>query len=152
MEKGDGFETLKELLLESERRSAVVHDCVCLVDAEVAGKKGLAGMAVKGAYAIVKKIKPGIVRETVDHLLDSFVEQMEPFYKDWQNGSPKSIETSFKENANKIADLLLAVTDRRAARARNRILKKAYDMLRPQGVKHTAAAVPGIGQIISRYQ
>jgi hypothetical protein len=152
MEKGDGFKTLKELLLESEHRIAVVDDCVFLVDTQVAGKKGLAGMAVKGAYAIVKKIKPGIVRETVDHLLDSFVEQMEPFYTDWQNGSSESIETFFKGRANEVADRLLAITDRRTARSRNKILKKVYDKLRPRGVKHTAAAVPGIGQIISRYQ
>jgi len=145
------FRTLKELLLQSDHRNAVIDDCVSLIDTEVAGKKGLGGVAVKGVYSILKKIRPGMVRGATDHLLDSFVEEMEPFYEDWQNGSPDSIETLFEKRANEIADSLLTVTDQRAARARNRTLKKAYEKLRPQAVKHTAAAVPGIGRIIAKY-
>jgi len=44
---GGAMPTLKDLLLAPAKRPAVVKDCVQLVDAEVAAKGGLAGMALK---------------------------------------------------------------------------------------------------------
>ncbi|MBI5508787.1 MAG: hypothetical protein HY903_08550 [Deltaproteobacteria bacterium] len=142
--------TLKELLLAPAVRPKVIDDCVTLVDDEVAAKSGLAGLAIKAAYAIVKKVKPGIIREAVDHLLDDFVARLEPFYAEsLQAKSP--VDSYFGARAEAIADALLGVTDARAERAKNKTIKAAYDKLRPTGVKHTAAAVPGVARLIGRH-
>src|SRR5262245_32246922 len=75
---------LKDILLADDKRPQTLGDCVQLVESEVASKSGLTGIAVKGAFAVVKAVKPGFVREAVDHLLDEFVQQLEPFYAEWQ--------------------------------------------------------------------
>jgi hypothetical protein len=142
--------TLKEILLAPSRRPAVVNDCVELVDSEVASKSGLTGMAVKAAYMVVKKLKPGMIREAVDSLLDEFVERMEPFYADCLKAG-QTVEAFFGGRAETIANALLGVTDAKAARAKNRTIKSAYERLRPTGVKHTAAAVPGIARVIRKH-
>ena len=142
--------TLKEILLVPARRPAVVTGCVELVDSEVASKSGLTGMAIKAAYMVVKKIKPGIIREAVDSLLDEFVERMEPYYADCLKGG-ENVEAFFGGRAETIANALLGVTDAKAARARNRTIKAAYDKLRPTGIRHTAAAVPGIARLIRKH-
>ena len=45
-----------DLFIAPGYRPRVVDACVRLIDEEVAAKSGLSGMAVKGAYAVVKKI------------------------------------------------------------------------------------------------
>src|SRR4051794_8591208 len=79
-----GMDSLKETLLDAAKRDGVIDDCLTLIDQEVAGKGGLTGLAVKGAYAVVKKIKPGFVREVVVGLLPDFVARLEPYYRDWR--------------------------------------------------------------------
>jgi len=141
--------TLKQLLLDS-RRAQALDACVTLVDAEVASKSGLTGLAVKAAYAVVKKVKPGIIREAIDMLIEPFVEKLEPFFADAQKQGG-SLETYFGVRAETIANALLGVTDEKAARAKNLTIKAAYDKLRPVGLKHTAAAVPGVARLISKF-
>ena len=62
-------DTLKEILLDSSRRSTVVADLQTLIDEEVAAKSGVSGTVIKTGYAAVKKIKPGIIGAAVDSLL-----------------------------------------------------------------------------------
>jgi hypothetical protein len=143
---------LKEVLLKDGKRDVVVTDCVRLVDDEVANKGGLSGIAVKGAYAIVKAIKPGIIREAVDRMLDEFVDKLDGYYADYESkGSPGTFESFLSPKAAAVADTLLGVTDRRAAKAENATIKKAYEKLRPTGAKHVEAAVPGIARVVQRH-
>jgi hypothetical protein len=142
--------TLTQILLAPGRRPTVIVGCAELVDSEVASKSGLTGLAVKAAYLVVKKVKPGIIRDAVDSLLDEFVIRMEPFYAECLTaGQP--VEAFFGARAEAIANALLGVTDLKAARAKNRTIKAAYEKLRPTGLKHTAAAVPGIARLIRKH-
>jgi hypothetical protein len=138
---------LRELLLAGERRPSVVADCVTLVDSEVAAKGGLGGIAIKGAYAVVKAVKPGIIKEAVDRMLDEFVAQLEPFYVE----APAGFAAHLEKNRQRVADALLGVTDARAGRTGNGTIKKAYDKLRPTAAKHVEAAVPGVGRVVAKY-
>src|SRR4051812_18726382 len=72
--------TLGELLEDRARRDRVVDDCVQLIDEEVAKKSGFSGLAIKGAYGVVKAIKKGIIRDSVSSLLNGFISKLEPYY------------------------------------------------------------------------
>jgi hypothetical protein len=153
MEEGNTMKTLKDQLLTPEKRPAVVADCVNIVEEEVGAKSGISGAAIKLAFATVKKVKPGIIREAVDGLLDDFVGRMEPYYADFQknpNGSP-SIDTYAAARGGEIADALLGVTDDRAARSTNKTLKAAYEKLRPMGKKQVEGAMPRVGKMLVRH-
>ena len=56
-----------------------------------------------------------------------------------------------RSRADEVAEGLLAVTDRRAQRARNKVLIKAYRKLRPLGKGHVAVAVPALGALLDRH-
>lgn len=142
--------TLKEQLLTAEKRPQLISDCEKLIDEEVAAKSGLTGIAVKTAFSMVKAIKPGIIRESVDMLINDFVEKMEPFYTAQQGGS-QSVEAYFSARAGEVADALLGVTDARAARSKNGTIKKAYESLRPKGKQHVEAAIPRLSRLVGRY-
>jgi hypothetical protein len=144
--------TLKEILLSAETRPKVVRDAVQLVDDEVHAKGGLSGIAIKTAYKAVRAIKPGLIEEAVDSLVDRFIERLEPFYAEWSSG-PKTqpIDQFLSGQRSKVANALLGVTDERAAHASNGTIRKSYQALRPQGEKNVEAAVPGLARLISRY-
>jgi hypothetical protein len=142
--------TLAELLLVPGQRPKVIADCVQLINEEVDSKGGLTGLAVKGAYAIVKAVKPGFVAEAVDHMLDDFVRRLEPFWADAQARN-EPVGPLMNGRAGEVADALLAISDERAQRAKNQGLRKAYDKLRPTGKKHVEAAVPRVGRLVAKY-
>lgn len=142
---------LKEVISEAGKRPAVVDDCVRLIDEEVKSKGGLSGVAVKGAYTVVKAVKPGIIREAADRLLDPFVDKLDPFYAEWKGAGRGSFDGFLAGRKTEVANALLGVTDERAAKAENQTLKKAYQKLRPKAVGHVESAVPGIARIIEKH-
>jgi hypothetical protein len=109
-------------------------------------------MAIKLAFKAVKALKPGMIRESVDYLLDDFVEKMEPFYAEHQNqGAAGGIEKLVTSKAGPIADALLTITDARAARSKNKVIKGAYEKLRPEGKRQVEAAMPRVGRMLAKH-
>ncbi|HXJ19566.1 MAG TPA: hypothetical protein VMT03_04975 [Polyangia bacterium] len=141
---------LNEILLVPGNRPKVVADCGQLIAEEVDSKGGLTGLAVKAAFAVVKAIKPGFINEAVDHMLDDFVNRLEPFWAEAQSKN-EPIGPLLNGKAGQVADALLTISDERAAKTTNNTLKKAYEKLRPAGKKHVEAAIPRIGRLIAKY-
>jgi hypothetical protein len=142
--------SLKERLGQDPQRKAVVTDACDVLDQEVADKSGLSGIAIKGAYAIVKGIKPGFVQEVVDGLLDDFLDALDPLYREAaEKQQPPG--RYLAANGERAADALLAITDDRAARSSRAVIRKTYDKLRPTAKKQVASAAPRLGQLLDRH-
>ncbi len=142
--------TLRERLSTGNKRAQVIDDALQVLDAEVADKSGLTGMAIKAAYGMVKSVKPGFIREVIDHLLDDFVDALEPIAVEAQEKGEKP-GTYLEANRGRVADALLSITDRRAQSAQNRAIKAAYERLRPTAKKHVEAAAPRLGRMLERH-
>ncbi|MEZ4443111.1 MAG: hypothetical protein R3B72_28715 [Polyangiaceae bacterium] len=136
--------SLKETL--SDKRSAVVDDCVNLVDREVDGKKGMGGMVIKAGYKAVKGIKPGFIRTVVDKLFDEWIEKLEPI---WAEGDGKPAHLT--ANSSRVAEALLAVTDGKVDGAKSAVVKSTYKKLRPSAKEHVEAAVPGLAAVLGKH-
>ncbi|MBI4817481.1 MAG: hypothetical protein HY791_14565 [Deltaproteobacteria bacterium] len=144
--------TLKELVCGPDNRSRIVADTARLIQDEVDAKSGLSGIAIKAAYKAVTKIKPGLIEEVVDNLLDRFVERLESFFKSWTDGGKKEPFDAFlNARRNEVANALLAVTDERARKTSHATLRRSYEALRPQGEKNVIAAIPGLARMMVRY-
>ncbi|MFI5308735.1 MAG: DUF6918 family protein [Polyangiales bacterium] len=142
--------SLQELLGGGDKRSAVVSDALRVLDAEVDDKSGLGGLAIKTAYKVVKGISPGFLREVVDHLLDDFLAALDPLYQEaLSRGVPP--RQHMQQNASRVADALLAITDGRARSAKNQMVKATYEKLRGQAKKHVEAAVPRMSDLFERH-
>jgi hypothetical protein len=141
--------SLVEALQDDATKKAVIADSVEVIEAEVASKSGLRGAAIKTGFKTVKKIKPGIIPAAVEHLLPDFAPAVDPFYARAREAG--DVRSWFTSNADEIADALLQITDAKAARARNRVMKKVYSSLRGQAKVHTAAAMPRVAGLIERH-
>lgn len=142
--------TLHELLGSGEKRGKLITDALVVLDAEVDDKGGLSGIAIKTAYKIVKGVSPSFLPQVMDHMLDDFLNALDPLYQEALSKSVaprKHLET----NPGRVADALLGITDARARRAKNQMVKGTYDKLRGQAKKHVEAAVPRLGQLFERH-
>ncbi len=141
---------LKDRLGAGEKRQQVIDDACRVLDEEVADKSGLSGLAVKAAFSVVKSVKPGFIRQAVDHLLDEFLDAMDPLHKE---ALTKGIApgTFITQNAPRVADGLLAVTDNRAKKANSGVVQKTYEKLRPTAKKHVEAAMPRVGKLLDKH-
>lgn len=144
-------ETLQDLLLTPDTRPQVVADCQQLLDAQVDSKKGVSSIAVKGAYGMVKAVRPGIIHDAVDDLLDQMIARLEPYYGDFRTTGGGSFPDYLAGRGDEVSDALLGITDARAERSSRATIKKAYGKLRPQGKKHVQEALPAVGELIEKY-
>ena len=143
--------SLTERLQEMDR-PALIKEAADLINEEVARKSGLSGMALKGGYKVVKKLKPGMIEDAVDHLLDEFTDALDPLYQDYQEQDEvSSFEGYIKKHDRQAANDLLSITDSRAENSDNRVLKSTYSKLRGQAEKHVVEALPGVGRMIDKH-
>jgi hypothetical protein len=121
-----------------------------VLDAEVDDKSGLSGIAVKTAYKVVKGVSPNFIREVVDALLNDFLDGLDPLY---QEAVQKGIKPRqhLQANPGRVADALLGITDRRAQRSKNQLVKATYEKLRGSAKKHVEAAVPRLGELFEKH-
>jgi len=143
--------TLSEKLGDPANRVRVVAACVTLIDEEVKSKGGLSGIAVKGAYGVVKAVKPRFVSEVVDGLLDEWVQKLEPFWQSWSAAGPSpKFPDYLSARRGDVAEALLGVTDGRAKQSKNGSVRRMYEKMRPSAKKHVEEAVPRLGRMIDR--
>lgn len=142
--------SLKEQLGTGEKRQQVIEDAIKVLDAEVADKGGLTGLAVKGGYKVVQGVRPGFVKDVVTGLLEDFLDAVDPLYQEAKQKN-RPAGAYLLENKGRMAEGLLGVTDRKAQRADNAMLKKAYEKLRPLAKGQVEAAAPRLAQLLEKH-
>ena len=140
---------LKDLVQEPTRRKQMIDESIKAVDAEVADKGGLGGMAIKAAYAMAKGVAPGIMVKILDALADDFLDAIQPFY-DESKSKGVGLKPMLENRKPEAANALLAITDQRAAKEEGGALKKGYEKLRPTAQKHVEAAIPRLADVVTK--
>ena len=141
---------LNDVLNDEAKRTSIIEDVCGLVDDEVAKQRGISGVAVKTAYKLVQGVKPGFVRNVVQHLLPDFAVALEPI-REQAVAQGQPVASYFKAHTAEVAEALLAVTDGRAQSSQHGSVKGAYSKLRGSARKNVEGAVPGLGVIVEKY-
>jgi len=143
--------TLSEQIGNENIRPSVVDECVLLIDKTVKAKGGVSGVALKGAYGAIKRLKKNFVKEVVNALLDDWLLEMNPFYTKWQSGGDATFSEFVTARSEDVADALLKVTDERAAKTKHKTAGKLYRKLRGSAKRNVMEAVPGLATIIEKH-
>ena len=141
---------LPEILNSPEKKESVIDDCGALIDAEVADKGGISGLALKAGYGVVKGIKPGFIRHVISDLLPEFAEALDPFYQE-ATEQKKAPREHFVANSSRVADALLSITDSRAKTAKSSVVRSTYDKLRGTAKKNVEQALPRLGDLVAKH-
>jgi hypothetical protein len=143
--------TLVERLGAAPTRESVIADCVTMIDHQVQSKGGIGGLSIRAAYATIKAIKRGFVRETVDALLDDWLGKLQPHFDKWQQAKAGSFSEYLVSRSDDVAEDLLSVTDGKAQTTKHTTAKKAYLKMRPSAKKNVIEAIPDLGKTIDKY-
>jgi hypothetical protein len=141
---------LIEALAGDSKKDAVVDDCVRLIEAEVADKGGLTGLAIKAGYRAVQGVKPGFIRQVVTDLLPEFARVLDPLYQE-AKAQGHGVASHFTANTQRVADALLSITDEKSKRSKSAMVKGTYDKLRGGAKKNVEAAVPRLGAVVEKH-
>jgi phage-related tail fiber protein len=141
---------LTEALTGETTKSAVIEDCLSLIDAEVSDKGGLTGLAIKAGYRTVQGIKPGFVRQVVTDLLPEFARALQPIVDEAKTDG-HSVREHFASNTTRVAEALLTITDDKAKRSKSGMVKGTYEKLRGSAKKNVEAAVPRLAAMIEKH-
>jgi hypothetical protein len=135
--------TLEEILLAPGTQPKVIADCLTLIDQEVSDLSGISGTAVKLAYKTVITFAADHVRYTVEKLLPQMVEQLEPYWADFNASGGSEFGDYLTKRGDEVSESLLSVTDASAAAPSARpTITKAYGAVRGSAAKHIGAALP----------
>lgn len=142
--------TLAEQITQAPKRKTVVADLARVVEEEVNDKSGISGFAIKGAYGLVKAVKPGFIQEVIDGMLDDWSTRLEPLYAECV-AAGGSVAAQFKKRSSQVADALLSITDDRAKKTTHQTAKKAYEKLRPTAKRNVEEAVPRLSTLLEKH-
>jgi hypothetical protein len=140
-------ETLQEILLAPDVRPNVVADGVTLVNEEVKEK----GLIIKGAYKTVTTFASGIIHDAVETLLPDMLVKLQPFWTEFNANGGGSFGDYLVARGEEASEALLSVTDERAKNSERAPIRKAYNAVRPSGVKNVEAALPRLGALVQKY-
>jgi hypothetical protein len=143
--------TLREILLAPDTQPKVIADCYLLIEQEVSDKSGISGTAVKIAYKTVNTFLPGHVRYMVESLLPHMVDELEPYWADFNASGGSEFGDYLAKRGEEVAEALLSVTDGRAAASGRPTIIKAYRTVRGSAAKHVEAALPHVGELVRKY-
>jgi hypothetical protein len=143
--------TLQEILLAPDARPQVLADCYALLEQEVASMSGISGTAVKLAYKTVITFAPGHVRFMVESLLPQMVDNLQPFWADFNTSGGSEFGDYLAKRGDEVSEALLSVTDARAAASDRPTIIKAYGSVRGSAVRHVEAALPQLGNLVLKY-
>jgi len=140
---------LSDNLLNPDRKALMTQDFCEMIDAQVASKSGLSGIAIKTAFAALKGIKPNYIYGVVDSLLQPCFTAIDPL---WEQGLEQGEPVEYlKAHKSQTADALLAVTDAKVKNTKIQVVRGVYDKLRNSAKQHVEEAVPDFAEIIGKY-
>lgn len=136
---------LSRILTDPARRPLAVEALAGVVEAEVQSRSGVVGMALKTAYKAVTSMKPDLVFRAVDYMLPDFADQLDPY---WASRDGQGFGQYLSTRGDEVADALLVVTDKRAAKPDHAAIAKIYNGLRPRAKGLVEQALPRLGTTI----
>jgi hypothetical protein len=143
--------TLQEILLAPDTQPKVLNDCYELIQQEVSDLSGISGTAVKLGYKTVAAFMPGHIRYLIEQLVPGLVDQLQPYWADFHAAGGSDFGDYLSKRAEDVAQSLLTVTDARAEQSERPTIIKAYRSVRGGAGKHIQAALPRLGDLVSKH-
>lgn len=145
------YSNLSDILATPGAQQQIAADCRALVELELSEKSGVSAAAVKLAYKAVTAFAPGYYQQTVTDLVPVMLEQLQPFWVDFQAAGGGSFGDYLAKRPDEVSEALLKVTDDMARHSERAAVVKAYGTVRGGAAKHIQAALPNVGALVEKY-
>lgn len=136
---------LSRQLLSAATFEPLVADCQTLVEAEIARRS----MAVRTAFGLAQRAKPGLVTRALRNLLPDFARELDSFYAAWRARGEGAFRDHVLAHEREVAEALLSVTDERIAHVQSRAVRTGYQRLRSRAEREVIAALPAVADTVT---
>jgi len=143
--------TLPDILETAGAKQQINADCLALIEQELDAKSGVSGAALRLAHKAVVAFAPGYYESTVETLVPRFLEQLQPFWGDFQAAGGGQFGDYLAGRGGEVAQALLSVTDGMAQGSDRAAVVKLYHGVRDGAGKHIEVALPAVGSLVQRY-
>lgn len=144
------MKSLNEILLGGADKEAVIAEVAQMIEAHVASRGGLRGIALRTGFKMLKAAKPGIVERASAKLLPEFLEALEPLHRQFAEGAAKGdFAAHLQRHYAAASKALIGVADRRVARA-NPTVQSYYEKFGKDAEEHVRDLLPSLARIIAR--
>ena len=145
------YSNLPDILQADGAQKAISADCQALIEQELSAKSGVSGAALKVAYKAVTAFAPGYYQSTVDNLVPNLLEQLQPFWADFQTAGGGQFGDYLVKRGEEVSEAMLVVTDNMAYGSDRGAVVKAYNAVRGGAARHIEAALPSVGSLVEKY-
>jgi hypothetical protein len=145
------YSNLSDILLTDGAQQKIAADSQALVEQELSEKSGVSAAAVKLAYKAVTAFAPGYYASTVELMVPPMLEQLQPFWADFQAAGGGSFGDYLVKRSDEVSEALLKVTDDMAKDSERGAVVKAYGTVRGGASKHIQAALPNLGALVEKH-
>jgi hypothetical protein len=84
-------------------------------------------------------------------LLPHMVDKLEPYWADFSASGGREFGDYLAERGEEVSQVLLSVTDARAAASNRPTIVRAYRTVRGSAGKHVQAALPHVGDLVLKH-
>ncbi len=127
-----------------------VDEAIAELEDEMTALGGIKGKAISAGYRAVTKVKPEFVPENIRRLIPMCAPSLDEHVAEARKAG-MSIDTYFEQNADPIAEDLLAATDSRALVASNTAAVNVYEKLRPSAKERVVSGMPRLAKLVERH-
>lgn len=143
--------TLSSILLSSAMSEALVRDLAAAIEAHVASKSGLRGMAMKLGFNTLRAAKPDIAMRATRNLLPHIGAALEPLYKQFTAGGQGNFGDFLSRHAAQAAQLVVKAVDVRIAQSSNTMAQTIYKQFHSSAGDELKKLLPALGHVINQH-
>ncbi len=145
------MKTLADILGAPAHQAELIADIVELIETHVANRKGLRGVSLRTALAMLRAARPQLLSQAAQRLLPAFTAALDPLYQRFQSTGGRDFGAFLLQHATETQATLLATADSRVATLRNAPLKAGYARLRSTAEDEVRSAIPAVAALLGRH-
>ena len=143
--------SLPDILLSVKHPERLVDELARTLEAHIAGRSGLKGLAMKAGFGALRSAKPDIADRAVRGLMPDIAKALDPLYAEFMQGQGEDFGNYLTQHAARAAELMVAAVDTRLAGNPNAPVKAVYKQFRGSVGDELQKLLPPVGRVLSTH-
>ena len=144
------MDSLSRILEASPHREALIREMAGLLEAHIAGKSGIKGMAMKTGFSLLRKAKPDLAQRAVKGLLPDIASALDGLHGEFQRSQGSDLAGFLRTRADEAVPLASAAIERRIETSGSPAVQKVFRQFKGSVAEELRALLPAMGAAMGR--
>ena len=143
--------SLPDILLSVKHPERLVDELARTLEAHIASRGGLKGLAMKAGFGALRSAKPDIADRAVRGLMPDIAKALDPLYAEFKRSQGEDFGSYLSQHAARAAELMVKAVDTRLAGNPNTPMKAVYKQFRGSVGDELQKLLPPVGRVLSTH-